>query len=77
MAQCWISDIYTHKVFIVLTFCKIKEEISIIVRWVNGMVGIVNTNHKVVDKLAAKYKIKVIGELNILLRVHIMTMKIT
>src|ERR1700735_4408507 len=79
MAQCWILDIHACNVFIVLTFCKMKEKISTIVGWVDDMVGIANTketNNKVVDKLAAKYKIKVIGKLNILLRVHIMTMKI-
>jgi hypothetical protein len=56
-----------------------KEKILIIVGWVDDMVGIANTketNNKVVDKLAAKYKIKVIGKLNILLRVHIATTKI-
>ena len=79
MAQCWISDIHVHEVFIVLTFCEMKEKISIMVGWVDDMVGIANTketNNKVVDKLAAKYKIKVTGELNILLRVHIATTKI-
>jgi hypothetical protein len=46
----------------------------IIARWVDDTVGIVNTketNDKVAEKLAAKYKIKVIGELNILLGMHI------
>ena len=46
-----------------------EEEFSIIVVWGDVMVGIVNTkvtNDKFVEKLAAKYKIKVIGELNIL-----------
>lgn len=39
------------------------------------MVGIANTketNDKAVKKLAEKYKIKVIGEPNMLLRMHIM-----
>jgi hypothetical protein len=45
-----------------------------IVGWVYDMAGIANTketNDKVVEKLAATYKRKVIGEPNILLRMHI------
>ena len=45
-----------------------------IVIWVDDMVGIPNTketNDKFVEKLAAKYKIKVIGEPYILLKMHI------
>jgi hypothetical protein len=55
-------------------FCETKGKFSIIVGWVDDMVGIANTketNDEVVDKLAAKYKIKEIAELNILLRMHI------
>ena len=51
-----------------------ERKFSIIVGWVDDMVGIANnkeTNNKVVDKLAAKYKIKVIGKTNILLGMHI------
>lgn len=51
------------------------ENFSIIVVWVDDMVGIANTketNDKAVKKLAEKYKIKVIGEPNMLLGMHIM-----
>jgi len=49
-------------------------KISIIVVWVDVMVGIANTketNDKFVEKLAAKYKIKVIGEQYMLLIMYI------
>ena len=49
------------EVFVVLTFCETKK-ILITVRWVDDMVGIASTketNDKVTEKLAAKYKIKV------------------
>ena len=66
---------YTHLRSIYCAYILWDEEkISIIVVWVDDMVGIVNTtetNDKVVEKLAAKYKIKVIGEPNILLGMHI------
>jgi hypothetical protein len=42
--------------------------------WVDDMVGIVNTKEtdsKFVQKLTGKYKIKVIGKLNIPLGMHI------
>jgi hypothetical protein len=48
-----------------------EEKISIIVVWVDGIANTKETNDKVVEKLAAKYKIKVIGELNPLLGMHI------
>jgi hypothetical protein len=51
-----------------------EEEVSIIVVWADDMVGIANTeetNDKFVEKLAAKYKIKVIGEQYMLLAMHI------
>jgi hypothetical protein len=51
-----------------------EERISISVVWVDDIVGIVNTketNSKFVQKLTAKYKIKVIGKLNIPLGMHI------
>jgi len=73
MAQSWISDIHTCEV-IVLTICKMKEEFLIIVIWGDVMVGIVNTketNDKFMEKLPAKYKIKVIGEQYMLLIIHI------
>jgi hypothetical protein len=51
-----------------------EEEFSIIVVWADDMVGIANTretNDKFVEKLAAKYKTKVIGEQYMLLVMHI------
>ena len=51
-----------------------KENFLIIVVWVDDMVGVANTketNEKFAEKLAAKYKIKVIGEQYMLLGMHI------
>jgi hypothetical protein len=51
-----------------------EEKSSIAIVWVDDMVGIADTketNDKAVEKLAAKYKIKVIGEPNMLLGMHI------
>jgi len=73
-AQCRISDIHACEVFIALTFCEAKKKKSTIVIWVDDRVGIADTketNDKFVEKLAAKYKIKVIGEPYMLLKMHI------
>jgi hypothetical protein len=54
--------------------CILRGEERIIVVWVDDMVSVANTketNDKFVEKLAAKYKIKVIGELYMLLGMHI------
>src|ERR1700683_1379257 len=51
-----------------------EEEFSIIIVWADDMVGVANTkktNNKFVEKLAAKNKIKVIGEQYMLLIMHI------
>jgi len=73
MAQFWISDIHQRSVYCAYNL-QDEEEISIIVVWGDVMVGIANTketNDKFVEKLAAKYKIKVIGEQYMLLIIHI------
>jgi hypothetical protein len=66
---------YTHPRSIYCAYIlRDEEKNSIIVVWVDDMVSITNTkqtNNKVVEKLAAKYKIKVICT-PIILRMHIM-----
>ena len=66
---------YTHQQSVYCAYnLRDEEEFSIIVVWGDVMVGIANTketNDKFVEKLAANYKIKVIGEQHMLLVMHI------
>jgi hypothetical protein len=68
-----ISDVPAAKYLLHLYFARLKKK-SISIVWVDDMVGIANTkgtDGKVTKKLAAKYKIKEIGERNIPLGMHI------
>ena len=68
-------QIYTPaKCSLRLAFCGIKKKKIDYYHMVDDMVGVANTketNDKFVQKLVTKYKIKVIGELYMLLGMHI------